>query len=84
MNTKTARQIEEMKKQTIGVEIEMNSISRSKAAKLSEQVDTKTQQTATATAHTRLGTSKAESGNSKKMSALQELTVRNAKWSHQF
>lgn len=45
MNTKTARQIEEMKKQTIGIEIEMNSISRSKAAKLasqfSEQVDTK-------------------------------------------
>ena len=37
MNTKTARQIEEMKKQTIGVEIEMNSISRSKAAKLASQ-----------------------------------------------
>lgn len=88
MNTKTARQIEEMKKQTIGVEIEMNSISRSKAAKLASQFfgtgRYKTQQTATATAHTRLGTSKAESGNSKKMLALQELTVRNAKWSHQF
>ena len=37
MNTKTARRIEEMKKQTIGVEIEMNSISRSKAAKLASQ-----------------------------------------------
>ncbi len=37
MNTKTARQIEEMKKQTIGIEIEMNSISRSKAAKLASQ-----------------------------------------------
>ena len=37
MNTKTARQIEEMKKQTIGVEIEMNSIPRSKAAKLASQ-----------------------------------------------
>ena len=37
MNTKTARQIEEMKKQTIGVEIEMHSISRSKAAKLASQ-----------------------------------------------
>lgn len=88
MNTKTARQIEEMKKQTIGVEIEMNSISRSKAAKLasqfSEQVDTKTQPTETATALGQHMTSKAESGNSKKMSALQELTVRNAKWSHQF
>lgn len=34
MNEKIARQIEEMKKQTIGVEVEMNSITRSKAAKL--------------------------------------------------
>ena len=34
MNAKVARQIEEMKKQTIGVEVEMNSISRRKAAKL--------------------------------------------------
>ena len=32
MNTKVARQIEEMKKQTIGVEVEMNSITREKAA----------------------------------------------------
>ena len=30
MNEKTARQIEEMKKQTIGVEVEMNSITREK------------------------------------------------------
>ncbi len=35
MNEKTARQIEEMKKQTIGVEVEMNNITRSKAAKIS-------------------------------------------------
>ena len=34
MNTKVARQIEEMKKQTIGVEVEMNNITRSAAAKL--------------------------------------------------
>ena len=34
MNAKTARQIEEMKNQTIGVEIEMNSITREKAAKV--------------------------------------------------
>ena len=34
MNAKTARQIEEMKKQTIGVEVEMNSITRSRAAKI--------------------------------------------------
>ena len=34
MNAKTARQIEEMKNQTIGVEIEMNSITREKAARV--------------------------------------------------
>jgi hypothetical protein len=34
MNEKTANQIEEMKKQTIGVEVEMNNITREKAAKL--------------------------------------------------
>ena len=34
MNAKATRQIEEMKKQTIGVEVEMNSITRQKAAKL--------------------------------------------------
>ena len=34
MNEKTRTQIEEMKKQTIGVEVEMNNISRRKAAKL--------------------------------------------------
>ncbi len=34
MNEKTARQIEEMKKQTIGVEVEMNNIKREKAAKV--------------------------------------------------
>ena len=37
MNTKTARQIEEMKKQTIGVEVEMNSITREKAAKIAAE-----------------------------------------------
>lgn len=88
MNTKTLRQIEEMKKQTIGVEVEMNNITRNKAAKSqpssSAQADLKTQPTETATALGQHMTSKAESGNSKKMSALQELTVRNAKWSHQF
>ena len=34
MNAKTARQIAEMKTQTIGVEVEMNNIDRSKAAKV--------------------------------------------------
>ena len=34
MNEKVARQIEEMKKQTIGVEVEMNNFTREKAAKV--------------------------------------------------
>ena len=37
MNAKVTKQIEEMKKQTIGVEVEMNSISRRKAAKLAAE-----------------------------------------------
>ena len=37
MNEKTARQIEEMKKQTIGVEVEMNSNTREKAAKVAAE-----------------------------------------------
>ncbi len=37
MNAKTAMQIEEMKKQTIGVEVEMNSITREQAAKVAAE-----------------------------------------------
>lgn len=37
MNEKTMNQIAEMKKQTIGVEVEMNSITRQKAAKLAAE-----------------------------------------------
>lgn len=38
MNAKTAKQIEDMKKQTIGVEVEMNSITREKAAKVAAEL----------------------------------------------
>ena len=38
MNEKTARQIAEMKNQTIGVEVEMNSITRQKAAKVARRL----------------------------------------------
>ena len=37
MNDKIAKQIEEMKKQTIGVEVEMNSITREKAARIAAE-----------------------------------------------
>lgn len=67
MNEKTRIQIEEMKKQTIGVEVEMNSITREKQQGLqlhiSEQADTKTQRAETVTALGRLGMRTAESGN---------------------
>ena len=39
MNEKTKIQIEEMKKQTIGVEVEMNNIDRSRAAKVAAELD---------------------------------------------
>lgn len=88
MNEKITRQIEEMKQQTIGVEVEMNSITRAKAARLaatfSEQADTKTQPDATATAPGRLGIQTAESGNSKRMSASQDATAKSANWSLRF
>ena len=54
MNEKTRIQIEEMKRQTIGVEVEMNNI-------------TNIQQTETVITLGQLGTQRAESGNSKGM-----------------
>lgn len=84
MNEKMTKQIEEMKQQTIGVEVEMNGITRDRAAKLAAtyfaQADMKTQLDATATALGQLGMLRAESGNSKKMSALQDATAKNANW----
>ena len=37
MNEKLRNQIEEMKKQTIGVEVEMNNITRNEAAKIAAE-----------------------------------------------
>nr|DAD77018.1 MAG TPA: hypothetical protein [Siphoviridae sp. ctquf9] len=50
----------------------------------SEQADTKTQPDATATALGRLGMQTAESGNSKRMSASQDVTAKSASWSLRF
>lgn len=67
MNEKTTKQIEEMMNQTIGVEVEMNNITRTKAAGLppssSEQADTSTPQAATVTIPTPHGTARVESGS---------------------
>ena len=38
MNARTARQIEEMKQQTFGVEVEMNNITRERAAKIAAEL----------------------------------------------
>ena len=73
MNEKTMNQIAEMKKQTIGVEVEMNSITRQKPQSsqpsFSAQAEVRIPQAATDTAPGRLGTQTAGNGNSKRMSA---------------
>ena len=70
MNEKIKAQIGRAKTQTIGVEIEMNNITRNKAAKIaaefSEQTDTKTQPTGTDTSHGQHGTARAGSGSFKR------------------
>lgn len=38
MNAKTERQIKNMKNQTIGVEVEMNNITRQKASKIAAEL----------------------------------------------
>ena len=71
MNEKMANQIAEMKKQTIGVEVEMNNITRERQQALQpnslQPTDTNTQPRETDTTLGRLGTHRAENGNSKGM-----------------
>ena len=74
MNEKVARQIEEMKKQTIGVEVEMNNITREKAARVAARYF------GTHTAHGQHGMHRAGNGNSRRTSALQDRIAKNAKW----
>ena len=84
MNEKTTRQIEEMKKQTIGVEIEMNSITRERQQRLqpptSEQEDFRIRQAGTDTTLGQHGMNRAGNGNSRRMSALPDATAKNANW----
>ena len=80
MNEKIMRQVEEMKKQTIGVEVEMNGISREKAARIAARYFG-TQQDGTDTAPGQHGMQKDGNGNSRRMSALQDRTAKNANWS---
>ena len=84
MNEKVARQIEEMKKQTIGVEVEMNNITRDKAARVAARYfgthRMRTLQAATDTAHGQHGMHRAGNGNFRRTSALQAQIAKNAKW----
>ena len=77
MNAKTEQQIANLKTQTIGVEIEMNHITRKNAAKLAA---TRTRHTETATTLGQLGMPRDGNGNSKGTLALPELTVKSANW----
>lgn len=86
MNERTARQIEEMKKQTIGVEVEMNHIKREKAAKIAasslEQKDLNTRHPETDTAPGQHGMRTAGNGNFREIQALWGLMKKNVRWSH--
>ena len=72
MNEKTRIQIEEMKRQTIGVEVEMNNITRENAARIAADYFGTGRYKYTADRNGyytlgQLGTQRAESGNSKGM-----------------
>ena len=66
MTNATARQIENMKNQTIGVEVEMNSINRDKAAKTAAAYFGTGRFAATATAPGAHGTQTDGNGNSRR------------------
>ena len=85
MNEKTRTQIEEMKKQTIGVEVEMNSIDRSRAAKVAAEFFGTGRYENTAhrngTAPGAHGTARDASGNSRRTFPFPARTAKNASWS---
>lgn len=84
MNEKMKAQIAAMKEQTIGVEVEMNSITRRSAAKVAaEFFDTDAARilpTATATAPGPPGTPRAASGSFSGTAASTVRTMRSARW----
>ena len=84
MNERITKQIEEMKKQTIGVEVEMNNIRRDKAAELAAAffgTDLKTRLPETDIIHGPHGMQAEGNGNSRKTSALRDRMIKNASWS---
>ena len=85
MNEKTRVQIEEMKKQTIGVEVEMNNIERSRAAKVAAEFfgTGRFEDTARRNGYCTWSAWDARdaSGNSRRTFPLTARTARNANWS---
>ena len=79
MNERIAKQIEEMKKQTIGVEVEMNNIRRDKAAELAATFFGTGRFENTAS---RNGYHTEGNGNSRRIAAFQDRMIKNANWSH--
>ena len=81
MNEKIARQIEEMKKQTIGVEVEMNNITREKAAKIAARFFGTGRYENTARRNGYCTWSAWDvNGSFKKTSVLKDRKVRSANW----
>lgn len=79
----TENQVTNMKKQTIGVEVEMNSITRKKQQFWLENIlvqEHTMQQENTVISVGLAKTRKEEHGNSKRMYQLQDQTMKNAKW----
>ena len=81
MTDKTMNQIEQMKKQTIGVEIEMNNITREKAARLAAEYfgTGRYEYTARRNGYETWSAWDA-SGKCRRTSAFTEPTARNANW----
>ncbi len=84
MNDKVLRQVEEMKKQTIGVEVEMNNIARDKAAKVAAKFfgTGRYENTAGRNGYSTWSAWDADGREWKfqKMSALRDRTAKNANW----
>ena len=85
MNEKTRIQIEEMKKQTIGVEVEMNNIDRSRAAKVSAEFfgTGRYENTAHRNGYSTWSawTARDANGNSRRTFPFPAQTAKNVRWS---
>ena len=84
MNERITKQIEKMKKQTIGVEVEMNNIRRDKAAELAAAFfgTGRFENTASRNGYYTWSAWDASggNGNSRRTSALRDRMIKNANW----